>query len=160
MKSLRMSYNEMWRVTINASLLAIFYTLLGVFVSFVLYYVFDEYDDKWKNHSIGFQLADVSLEISILSIIAFWSAHVIEIAPPVLYVRKELDLLVDSYISGIFYVFAVFVFMNDLTEKLKFIFDTSLGNHFAKIFPQHGSIIDLSLSYSPPRKTNETKTVE
>jgi hypothetical protein len=155
-----MSYGEMARVTINASLLAIFYTLLGVLISFVLYYIFDEYDDKWKEHSIGFQLADVSLEISILSLVAFWSAHIIELAPPLLYVRKELDLLVDGYISGIFYVFAVFVFMNDLTEKLKFIFDTSLGNHFTKIFPQHGSIIDLSLSYTPPRKTNETKTVE
>lgn len=160
MKSLRMSYGEIIRVTINASLLAIFYTLLGVLVSFVLYYIFDEYDDKWKEHSIGFQLADVSLEISILSLVAFWSAHIIELAPPLLHVRKELDLLVDGYISGIFYVFAVFVFMNDLTEKLKFIFDTSLGNHFTKIFPQYGSIIDLSLSYTPPRKTNETKTVE
>lgn len=160
MKSMRMSYSEMARVTINASLLAIFYTLLGVFVSFVLYYIFDEYDDKWKKRSIGFQLADVSLEISILSLVAFWSAHLIELSPPVFHVRKELDLLVDGYISGIFYVFAVFVFMNDLTEKLKFIFDTSFGDHFTKIFPQHGSIIDLSLSYTPPRKTNETKTVE
>ena len=149
-----MNYSEMFRVTINSALLAIFYTLLGVLVSFVLYHVFDEFDDEWKKKSVTYKVTDVSLEIAFLSFIAFWSAHIIEIAPPVIPVRKELDLLVDGYISGIFYVFAVFVFMDDLTEKLKYLYNTLLGKHFESIFPQYGSILDLSLSYSPPRKTN------
>ena len=154
-----MNYAEIWRVTANAAALAIFYTLLGVLISFVLYHVFDEYDDAWKKRSTAFQLADVSLEISILSIIAFWSAHIIELAPPLFYVRKTLDILVDGYISGIFYIFAVFIFMDDLTSKLKHLYNGSLGKQFASVFPQYGSILDLSLSYTPPRKTNETKTV-
>jgi len=154
-----MSFDETWRVTANAAALAIFYTLLGVLISFVLYHLFDEYNDDWKKRSTIFQVADVSLEISILSVIAFWSAHIIELAPPLFYVRKSLDSLVDGYISGIFYIFAVFMFMDDLTSKLKHLFNESFGKHFASIFPQHGSILDLSLSYSPPRKTNESKTV-
>jgi len=149
-----MNYGEMFRVTANSAFLAIFYTLLGVLVSFVLYHVFDEWNDDWKKKSLTYQLTDVSLEIAFLSFIAFWSAHIIEIAPPVIPVRKELDLLVDGYISGIFYVFAVFVFMDDLTEKLKHLYNTFLGKHFESIFPKYGSIVDLSLSYSPPRKTN------
>ena len=149
-----MNYDEMLRVTANSAFLAIFYTLLGVLVSFVLYHVFDEWNDDWKKKSVTYQLTDVSLEIAFLSFIAFWSAHIIEIAPPVIPVRKELDLLVDGYISGIFYVFAVFVFMDDLTEKLKHLYNTFLGKHFESIFPKYGSIVDLSLSYSPPRKTN------
>lgn len=149
-----MNYSEMFRVTANSALLAIFYTLLGVLVSFVLYHVFDEWNDDWKKKSVTYQLTDVSLEIAFLSFIAFWSAHIIEIAPPVIPVRKELDLLVDGYISGIFYVFAVFVFMDDLTEKLKYLYSTLLGKHFESIFPKYGSIVDLSLSYTPPRKTN------
>lgn len=149
-----MNYGEMLRVTANSAFLAIFYTLLGVLVSFVLYHVFDEWNDDWKKKSLTYQLTDVSLEIAFLSFIAFWSAHIIEIAPPVIPVRKELDLLVDGYISGIFYVFAVFVFMDDLTEKLKHLYNTFLGKHFESIFPKYGSIVDLSLSYSPPRKTN------
>ena len=98
------------------------------------------------------------MEISLLSAIAFWSAHVIEIAPPVFPVRKELDILVDGYISGIFYVFAVFVFMNDLTEKLKHIFELHLGEIFSRTFPKYGSIVDMSLSFTPPEKETSRKT--
>ena len=152
-----MNRRETFLVTGNAAFLAIFYTMLGALVSYVLYYLVDEFDEKWKKRSTLFKLADVSFEIGILSIIAFWSAHVIEIAPPILHVRKELDLLVDGYISGIFYIFAVFIFMDSLTEKMKYLFDELLGSHFSKIFPQHGSILDLSLSYSP-RKTEENKS--
>jgi hypothetical protein len=156
---IKMTYDEMWRVTGNASALAIFYTLLGVFVSFVLYYVFDEYNSDWEKRSIVFQVADVSVEVALLAIISLWSGIIIEISPPLFYVRKSLDLLVDGYISGIFYIFAIFIFMDDLTHKLKFLFDKTLGVHFTNIFPQYGSILDLSLSYSPPRKTNEDKGV-
>jgi len=148
----RMTWRETGFVTLNAALLAIFYTLLGVFVSFILYYIFDEFNEDWEKKSVLYKFTDVSLEIALLSVIAFWSAHVIEIAPPVFPVRKQLDILVDSYISGIFYVFAVFVFMNDLTDKLKSLFEENLGPHFSKIFPSSGSLIDFSLSYSP-RKT-------
>ena len=154
-----MSNKETLYVTLNAGVLAIGYTLIGVLVSYVLYYLFDVYDEDWKKRSVLFQITDVSLEIALLSIIAFWSAHVIEIAPPFFPVRKRLDLLVDGYISGIFYVFAVFVFMDDLTEKLKYLFDLLLSSHFSKLFPQYGSILDLSLSYTP-RKTDKEKEVD
>lgn len=156
----RMNWAETSFVTLNAAFLAIFYTLLGVLVSYVLYHLFDSFDDNWKEErSWGFKIADVSLEISILSIIAFWSAHIIELAPPFFPVRKELDTLVDGYISGIFYIFAIFVFMDELTEKLKFMFNGLFAAPFAKYFPQHGSILDLSLSYTPiPRKTDAKKT--
>ena len=151
----RMNYREVSFVSMNSVILAIFYTLLGVFISFVLYHLFDSFDEKWKKkRSLLFKLTDVSLEIGILSVIAFWSAHVIDLAPPFLPVRRQLDILVDGYISGIFYVFAIFVFMDELTSKLKYLFHELFGTHFAKMFPAHGSIIDFSLSYTP-RKTND-----
>jgi len=146
----RMTRSETGFVTLNAAILAIAYTLLGVVVSFLLYYLFDEFDKEWKDRPLWYQLLDVSLEISLLSIIAFWSAHVIEVAPPFFYVRKQLDSLVDSYISGIFYVFAVWVFMDGLTEKLKFMFTELFGEHFDKYLPSNGV---LSLIF-PPTKTN------
>lgn len=155
----RMNWSETGLVTLNAAVLAIFYSLLGVLVSYILYHLFDSFDDMWKEErSWAFKIADVSLEISILSIIAFWSAHVIELAPPFFHVRKELDTLVDGYISGIFYIFAIFVFMDELTFKLKYMFDELFAAPFSKYFPQHGSILDLSLSYTPlPRKTDVKK---
>jgi hypothetical protein len=155
----RMNFKETTFVSLNSILLAIFYTLLGVLVSFILYHLFDSFDDTWKeDRNTLFQLTDVSLEIGILSVIAFWSAHIIDLAPPFFPVRKKLDSLVDGYISGIFYVFAIFVFMDELTSKLKYLFEKLFGRHFGKLFPAYGSIIDMSLSYKPlPRKTKVKK---
>ena len=133
-----MTRKETGFVTLNAAILAIAYTLLGVIVSFLLYYLFDEFNEKWEKRPLWYKLLDVSLEISILSIIAFWSAHIIEAAPPFFHVRKQLDTLVDSYISGIFYVFAIWVFMDGLTDKLKFIFTELFGQHFDKYLPSNG----------------------
>jgi hypothetical protein len=153
-----MNWTETGLVTMNAAILAVFYTLLGVLLSYVMYHMFDSFDDDWKEkRTLTFQLTDVSLEISILSIIAFWSAHIIELAPPFFHVRKELDTLVDGYISGIFYIFAIFIFMDELTDKLKFLFEKMFNSPFSKYFPQHGSIIDLSLSYTAPTSKTETR---
>lgn len=149
----RMSWKETGFVTLNSALLAICYTLLGVLVSFVLYYLFDEYDKAWEKRPLWYQLLDVFLEISLLSVIAFWSAHVIEIAPPIFPVRKALDTLVDSYISGIFYVFAVFLFMDGLTVKLKFLFNEYFGEHFDKYLPPNG-ILSKIFPFESTTKTN------
>jgi hypothetical protein len=129
-----MTTREIAFVSLNAVILALFYTLFGLFISFVLYYLFDEFDEKWKERSIYYQLADVSTEIALLAIVSFWSAHVIEWAPPFFHVRKVLDTLVDEYISGIFFIFAVFIFMNQFTDKLKYLFEKKVGPHFDKVF--------------------------
>lgn len=152
---LRTNGKEKLFISLNTAFLSIFYTLLGVFVSYILYFLFDEYDEKWEKKSITYKFLDVSVEISLLSTLAFWSAQLIELAPPVFPVRKQLDLLVDGYISGIFYVFAVFLFMESLTNKLKFLFHELFEPYFSKIFPQYGSIIDLSLSYKSIEKTEK-----
>ena len=132
--------------SINVIILAIFYTLFGVLLSFVLHYLFEECNDKWKSRSTVYQLTDVSTEISMLALISFWVSHIIELAPPVFPVRKSVDILVDQYVSGIFFIFAVFVFMEDLTSKLKYIVKKNLGKHFEKMFPTQSFISKLFFS--------------
>ena len=88
---LHMNVKEKFFVSMNASLLAIFYTMLGVFVSYILYYLFDEYNEKWEKRSISYKLLDVSVEISLLSVIAFWSAQLIEFLH-ILYILSHLHL--------------------------------------------------------------------
>jgi hypothetical protein len=144
---------EIVAVTLNAGLLAIFYTILGGIVSFLFYQVFDEFNDDWKKRSILFKITDVSVEVAIVGIISFWSSYIIKNLSSIIPVRKELDLLVDGYISGIFFVFAIFLFIDSLTDKIKFLYEDYLGEEAAGIFPQYGSIIDLSLSYTPPKRT-------
>jgi hypothetical protein len=149
---MRMSWTEAVGVTINASILAIFYTLFGALISYLFYHIFDEFDEEWKKRSVYYKLLDVSVEIIIIAVIAFWSAQYIELLPPFMRVRKELDTLVDGYISGIFFIFAIFLFIDELTEKLKFLHHEYLSEHVGKLLPKYGSIIDFSLSYTPKTK--------
>jgi heme/copper-type cytochrome/quinol oxidase subunit 2 len=151
---MRMSWKEAFYVTINASLLAIMYTVFGALISYIFYHIFDEFNDEWKKRSEAYKITEVTVELIIIANIAFWSAQYIEMLQPFVPVRKELDRLVDGYISGLFFIFAIFLFIDQLTEKLKYLYHDYLEEHAGRIFPQYGSIIDLSLSYTP--KTERT----
>lgn len=140
-------------MSLNASVLAILYTIFGALISYFLYHIFDDFDEKWKKRSELYKFTDVFIEIVAIALAAFWSSQIIQEMPPLFYVKKSLDIMVDSYISGIFFIFAMFLFLDELTEKLKFLHDEYLGSHLAKILPQHGNLLDFSLSYTPT-KTN------
>ena len=142
-------------VTLNIVLLGIITTLLGAFVSFVFYYIFDEYNEEWEKKTVLYQLTDVSIQVALLAVISFWSSQYIEYLPPIFPVSKYLDEKVDQYITGIFFIFAVFVFMDELSDKLRFIFNENLSHYFDSLFPDSGSIISLNLSYKK-RKTKNT----
>jgi hypothetical protein len=75
-------------------------------------------------------------------------------APPIFPVSKEVDRFTDTYISGIFFTYAVFIFLDDLGTKLKHLYIQMFGIHFDKVMPQFGSLVNLSLSY----KTNPSKS--
>ena len=142
-----MSMYEALGVTLNAGILAIFYTVFGALISYIFYHIFDEFDDEWKKRSELYKFTDVTIEIVVISVIAFWSARFVELFPPFFPVRKELDTLVDGYISGIFFIFAMFLFLDELTEKLRFLHDEYLGHHLLTILPRYGHLLDFSLSY-------------
>jgi hypothetical protein len=146
---------EILFMSLNASVLALLYTIFGAFLSFLFYYIFDEFDEKWEKRSDLYKFADVSIELIIIALTAFWSSQITQGLPPLFKVKKPLDIIVDSYISGIFFIFAMFLFLDQLTEKLKFLYKEYLGGHFKTLLPQYGHLLDLSLSYTPPKtKTN------
>jgi hypothetical protein len=130
-------------ITMNAGLLALFYTVFGGVLSYILYYVFDDHDATWEEHPTWWQVSTVSLEIVSIAIIGMWSALLIRDAPPIFHVSKEWDIFVDSYISGVFFAFAMFLFLDNLGSKLQFLYHKFLGK-------QNGHLLT--------RKTNEKKT--
>lgn len=144
---------EIIHMSINLSTLAITYTIFGALISYVFYYIFDEFDDKWKKRSELYKFSDVFIETILIALVAFWSSQFIQQLPPLFKVRKVLDIMVDTYISGIFFVFAMFLFLDQFTEKLKFLHDDYLSGYLSKLIPQHGHLLDLTLSYTPI-KTN------
>lgn len=144
---------EIINMSLNASSLALLYTLFGALISYVFYHIFDDFDEKWTKRSELYKLSDVFVEIIAIALAAFWSSQFIQQLPPFFNVSNKLDVMVDSYISGIFFIFAMFLFLDELTEKLKYLHDSYLGGHLSKIIPQHGHLLDFSLSYNPLKKT-------
>jgi len=150
-----LSVGDAARVTGNIAIFSIVYTVAGALLSYVLYYLFDVYDDKnkeWETKGLSYQLFDVTVEVSIIGIAAFWLVYFMNISTPIIPVRKGLEDFVDSYTAGLFFMFAIFIFLGDLTNKLKFLFDTFLGTHFDFLFPAEGSILDGTLRYSKKQK--------
>lgn len=138
-----MKLEEILGVTLNTGILSIFYTALGGVLSYVLYYFFDEHDSTWETQSTFYQVGMVSAELIVVGIIAIWSSYIIREAPPIFPVSKELDEFVDTYISGIFFVFAMFIFLDNLGSKLQYLYHKFLGKRE---------------SHFLPRKTDENKT--
>jgi len=159
----KIKFNESFALSANIGFLAVFFTFMGGIVSFILYYLFDEYgpDDKpprhleWEKRPMIQKLMDVSLEVVLLGLISFWLTYFINSSIPIIPVSSGLAPYVDTYTTGMFFMYTVFLFTNDLSSKLKYIYNASLGAQFDKLFPNSGSILDLNLSYKT-EKSNQS----
>jgi hypothetical protein len=153
--AIHLSFGDAARVTGNIAIFSVVYTLAGALLSYVLYYLFDVYNDEnkeWEEKGLSYQLFDVGVEVSTIAIVAFWLVYFMNISTPIIPVKKGLEDFVDSYTAGLFFMFAIFIFLGDLTNKLKYIFDKFLGTHFDFLFPAEGSILDGTLRYSKKQK--------
>lgn len=130
-----MKLEEIVGVTLNASILAVFYTVLGGIISYLLSLFIDTPFDQWKNTSIWYQVGTVSLELSIVGTLGFWIMFLIREAAPIFPVSRELDLLVDTYIGGVFFAYAMFLFIQKLDDKIRYLYSELLDKHVEKMFP-------------------------
>jgi hypothetical protein len=136
-------------VTGNAAILAVIHTVYGAFISYLFFYLFDEFDDSWKARSKTYQLTDVIVEIMLIAMFGYWASEATLLIPPIFPMSKEKEISVDSWVSGIFFIIALFLFLDDLTAKLKYIQDSYFEKSFSTWLPQYGSLIDMNLSYTP-----------
>jgi hypothetical protein len=140
-----MKFDSILNTSVNVILLAIFYTVLGGIISYVFYWLFDDHDDEWEAKSTTFKVYDVFAEVSILGLIAFWITVNVKDAPPIFKVSKAVDEFTDSYMSGIFFTFSIFIFLGDLSTKIKYLYDELIGSKLNHILPKKGSILDGTL---------------
>jgi hypothetical protein len=145
--------SDIQNLSLNIALLSVLYAFLGGVVSFVFHYLFDEFGEDWKSKSTMFQLFDIAVEVALLALIAFWTVFTINTSAPIFPVRREMAAFVDTYTSGMFFMYAIFVFMDDLGEKLKYMYGKTLDKSFKKVVPTVGSILDFSLRF-PSEKTD------
>lgn len=130
-----MKIQEVVGVTLNTSILAVFYTSLGGIISYLLGIFTNEPIEEWKKRPVWYQIGTVSLQLSIIGTLAFWITYIVREASPIFPISKELDHLVDTYISGLFFAYAMFLFINYLDEKIQYIYHELLDNHVEKMFP-------------------------
>lgn len=138
-----MQVSEIIGGSLNIMILAVFYTVLGAFISYILFHLFDDYGKEWEEQGILYQTADVVTELTFVGAIAFWTTKIIKEFPPVFTIHTSLDREIDLYISGLFFAFAMFMFLNDLSTKIKYIYEKFLKTQFVRIFPEQWSIIKM-----------------
>ena len=138
-----MQVSEIIGGSLNIMILAVFYTVLGAFMSYILFHLFDDYGKEWEEQGTLYQTADVVTELTFVGAIAFWTTKIIKEFPPVFTIHTSLDREIDLYISGLFFAFAMFMFLNDLSTKIKYIYEKFLKTQFVRMFPEQWSIMKM-----------------
>lgn len=113
---------HVFNLTVNLVTVAIFYTFLGAAVSWGLSHMFPAFDEEWKSNSLLFQLTDVAAEVSVIIVVAFWLTYFVHIQIPILPVSPALEYYIESFGGQMMFIYAVFVFMDILDDKLLVVF--------------------------------------
>ena len=114
-------------LTLNLVCIAIFYLFLGGLLSWSMWRIFPEFNEQWEKQSNLYQLADVSMEISIIIIVAFWTTYFVNSFIPILPVTSALEGYLESFGAQMVFIYAVFVFLDTLDDKLKHVFNDFFG---------------------------------
>jgi len=109
-------------LTINLILLAIFYVIIGFLVSYGIGLFFPDYTEEWKKEPLWLRLADVTAEVSLLVVASFWVTYFARFVIPVIPLKPSLEHYLEQYAGNTMFVYAIFIFFNDLSDKLIFLF--------------------------------------
>jgi hypothetical protein len=91
--------------------------------------MFPQFNEQWEKQSNMYQLADVSMEISIIVIVAFWTTYFVNSFIPILPVSSALEGYLESFGAQMVFIYAVFVFLDTLDDKLKHVFNDFFGTN-------------------------------
>jgi len=114
-------------LTVNLVAIAVFYVFLGGLLSWSMWMMFPDFDEQWKAQSVVYKTLDVAAEISVIIIVAFWTTYVIHSYIPILPVTSALEGYIESFGGQMIFVYAVFVFLSNLDDKLKNVYHSAFG---------------------------------
>lgn len=118
---------HIFNLTINLIFMSIFYVFLGGLLSWSMWRIFPDFDENWEKQSNVYQLADVCAEVSVIIIVCFWVTYYVNSLIPVLPVSSPLETYLESFGGQTMFIYAVFVFLNTLDDKLKHVFHDFFG---------------------------------
>jgi len=114
-------------LTLNLSIIGIIYVVLAGVVASLTQVMFGSFDETWTKRTLGYQLVDVSLEMSLLVVLSFWITYFVHFIVPILAVSTRLEQYIELYGERMVFTYAVFLFANDLKEKLLFVYNRITG---------------------------------
>lgn len=109
-------------LTINLIVLGVFYVVLGFYVSYGIGLFFPDYTEEWKKEPLWLRVADVTAEVSILVVASFWVTYFARFVIPVIPLKASLENYLEQYAGNTMFVYAIFIFFNDLSDKLIYLF--------------------------------------
>jgi len=115
-------------LTLNLSIIAVMYVVLAGVAASLTRVVFSRFNETWSKGTLGYQLADISLELSFLVVVSFWITYLVHFLVPVLPVDARLEQFIELYGGRMAFAYAVFLFVSDLKEKLLFVYDRITGD--------------------------------
>ena len=114
-------------LTLNLSFIGIIYVVLAGVVASLTRVMFSRFNETWTNGTLGYQLMDVSLELSLLVVLSFSVTYFVHFLVPVLPVGARLEQFIELYGERMVFTYAVFLFAEDLKEKLLFVYNRITG---------------------------------
>ena len=115
-------------VTLNLIIIAIVYFICAGVTAALIRAAFTRFSEEWKQMGLLQQVGDVILELSSLVIISFWVTYAIHFLIPVLPVNAGLEHFIELYGGRVVFIYAVFLFVRDLDDKLLFVYDRITGD--------------------------------
>jgi hypothetical protein len=138
-----LGHHEILGGTFNIVLLSTFYTIVGLLMSIFLFHAFDDCNEEWKAESVFYQLGDIFIELGIIGTVSFWTTSIITDYAPIFPISKTLDIEIDKYISSLFFAFAMFLFLEELTLKVKHLYHTYIHVHIVSYIPENWSVMKM-----------------
>lgn len=112
-------------LSLNLVMVSIYYVFLGGFLSYILSHSFPSFDARWKESPLWQQLLDVAVEISIIVVVSFWVTYLSNAWIPLFPVNRNLEWYVECFGGQVVFLYAVFIFMETLDDKLIHVFKKS-----------------------------------
>ena len=109
-------------LTVNLVVLGLFNAGLGFFVSYAIGLLFPDFTDEWKKEPAWIQWSDVIAEISLLVIAAFWVTYLVRFIIPIVPLSPSLEHYIEQYGSNFMFLYAIFIYFDDLSDKMLFLF--------------------------------------
>jgi hypothetical protein len=110
-------------LSINLVVIGLLYAALGFLVSFAIGQFFPDYTEEWKKEPAWLHWADVIAEVSLLVIAAFWVTYLVRFVIPVIPLKPSLEHYVEQYGGNFMFLYAIFIFFDDLNKKFIFLLE-------------------------------------